>query len=156
MAQININFVDFTEIMEQEIIFHRHRFYGNSDTEKERAKKWWLDKYYQSLNHVKSSQLKLGFKKCLERHDKFPTVAQLVKFCPIKQVQAVVDPDYTKPVPIPPAVQKKLDHMKSGPSITKISREMMDSMKAMCRGRFGGDWKKTFQRWDDENEARIN
>ena len=33
------------------------------------------------------------------------------------------------------------------------SPEMMRDMKAMCQGRWGGDWSKTFARWDIENEA---
>lgn len=35
----------------------------------------------------------------------------------------------------------------------RIGDEMMRKMKAMCQGRFGGDWSEVFARWDRQNDA---
>lgn len=155
MYQIKINFVDFIELMEKEIIYHGRRFYGRSEDEKDGSKKWWLKKYYKSLSYVSSKHLGIAFDKCRENHDKFPTVNQLLKFCPPKQLPKAQEVDYSKPVPIPPEIQARINYIGGGPSKTKIGEEMMQSMKNMCRLKFGSHWKETFERWDQENEARL-
>lgn len=156
MYQIKINFVDFIEIMELEITYHRRRFYGSDEDEKDRSKKWWLKKYYKSISYVKSKHLEIAFDRCRENHDKFPTVNQLLKFCPPKErVKVVTDGDYTGPAPIPPKIREQIKTIKSGPSRTKLSKFLMESMEAMCKGRWGGDWSETFKRWDLENDRRL-
>lgn len=42
------------------------------------------------------------------------------------------------------------------PTTKKIGRESMELQKAMCQGRWGGDWSEAFARWDKENDARMD
>lgn len=157
MYLIKINFVDFLGIMEKEIAYHGKRFYGSGEDEKDRSKKWWLKKYFNSLTYVNSYHLGIAFDRCREHHDNFPSVNQLLKFCPPKQlIKPVVNGDYTGPAPITSRMRTQLKHINSGPSKIKIVQNQMDSMKRMCRGRFDGDWKETFARWDLENQKRLD
>lgn len=156
MSQININKFDFFEIMQDEIAFYNKRFVGDDDIERDRVKKRFLARYYETLSHVKAYQLKSALKSCAERFEHFPKISQILKFCPIKQIEKAYEPDYVKPAPIPAKMKKQLKNMKQGPSKTKLSKKMMDDMKIMCRDRFSGNWDETFKRWDLENEARMD
>jgi len=156
MYLIKINFVEFIEVMENEITYHRRRFYGADEGEKDRSKKWWLNKYYKSLTYFTPKQLDIAFDRCRENYGSFPSVDQLLKFCPPKQrIKGDVNPDYTGPAPISPKMKEQLKHINSGPSRIKLSKNLMDSMEAMCRGRWGGDWNETFKRWNLENNRRL-
>lgn len=156
MFEININFVDFVGIMEKEISFHRKMFFGADLDEKDRSKKWWLQKYYESLSYVRAKHLEIAFDRCRENYDKFPLVPQLLKFCSPKQVNRAPEVDYTKPVPMTPRMKAQLRHINSGPSRIKLSKPLMDSMKNMCMLRFSGDWTETFNRWDEQNNKRLD
>lgn len=155
MSEINISKVDFSEIMHDEIAFYGKRFVGDDDIERDRVKKRFLARYYETLNHVKAYQLKTALKNCSERFEHFPKISQILKFCPAR-IKEVVEVDYIKPTPITPRMKAQLKHINSGPSKTKLSKSLMDSMKNMCALRFSGDWSKTFARWDLENEARMD
>lgn len=142
--------------MENEITYHRRRFYGADEDEKDRSKKWWLKKYYKSLSYFTSKQLEIAFDRCRENYDKFPSVNQLLKFCPPRQlIKAAVNDDYKGPAPIPPKIRAQMNQVNSGPSKIKISEQSMELMKSKCRGRWGGDWTETFARWDLENQKRL-
>ena len=156
MYLIKINFVDFIEIMEKEIIFHDRRFYGNDEDHRDNSKKFWIKKYYASLRYFKIKEVEIAFDRCRESYNKFPSVYQLLKFCPPKQMtKPVADKNYTGPAPIPPKIQDQMNQVYFGPSRIRLSDHLMDSMKKRCRFRWGGDWTETFKRWDLENNRRL-
>jgi len=155
MIKIEINKVDFIEIMEEEMEFMGHKFPTTDEDERERRQKGMLNRYYDSLCYMTSKQIKEAFKGCREHFSYFPRISQVLKFgAPKKLIENPTLP--TRPL-MTRAMSKKISDITSHKNNFKVDDGMMDGMKHMIRIRWRGeDFTETFKRWDFENQARSN
>lgn len=153
--KIEINKVDFIEIMEDEMEFMGHKFPTKDEDEIERRQTGMLNRYYDSLSYMTSTQLKEAFKGCREHFSYFPRISQVLKFgAPKKPIENPTLP--TRPL-MTRAMSKKISDITSRKDNFKTSEATMEAKRRMIRVRWNRfDWTETFKRWDIENQARPN
>jgi len=153
--KIEINKVDFIEIMEDEMDFMGHKFPTKDEDEIERRTKGMINRYYDSLSYMTSIQLREAFKGCREHYSYFPRINQVLKYgAPKKLIENPEIP--TRPL-MTRALEEKINSVTARTKNFKIDEGMMDGMERMIRVRWDRfDWTDTFKRWHLENEARPN
>lgn len=153
--KIEINKVDFIEIVEDEMDFMGHKFPTKDEDEIERRTKGLINRYYDSLSYMTSTQLKEAFKGCREHFTYFPRISQVLKYgAPKKLIENPTLP--TRPI-MTRAMSKKISDITSQKGNFKIEEGEMEHMKHMVRARWlGEDFREVFKRWDIQNEARPN
>lgn len=151
--KIEINKVDFIEIMEDEMDFMGHKFPTKDEDEIERRTKGMINRYYDSLSYMTSTQLEEAFKGCREHFSYFPRISQVLKYGAPKKL--IENPIIPKRPLMTRALEEKIRSVTSRNKNFKVDEGMMDGMKRMVRVRWNRfDWTETFKRWDLENEAR--
>jgi len=155
MIKIEINKVDFIEIMTEEMNFMDKKFPADNEDERERLKKGFLNRYYESLSYMTSTQLKEAFKGCREHFSYFPRINQVLKYGAPKQlIENPILP--TRPI-MTRSLERKISDITSHKDNFKIDEWAMEEMRSMIRRRWlGEDFREVFGRWDIQNEARPN
>jgi len=151
---ININKVDFSKVMIDEMDFMDKKFPAGTEDERQGMKKKLLARYYESLCYMTLKQLEMALKQCRESFNYFPRINQILKFSPAKQIEE----SYKMPerIQISQAMQQRIDKISKGSGKFKINKNMMDDMKRMIKMRFSGsDFSEVFARWDRENDVKV-
>lgn len=143
---------DFQSILNDEMEFYGKRFTSDDEVDRKQQYIRFIERYYESLYHLKESELNNAFKKCREHYEYFPKINQLLKFCsPRRKEEKMEIPKYVDPAP---EVKEKIKSVISRSRYKVGEKQLRENLSHCIKKWPMSNWDGVLERWLAEDELR--